>query len=427
MVSPALTPPAGPPGTGRASGRVAVGAIVLVSIYLLLPGLPAVAAGTTTATGAIVGIGAKCVDNSGGRIIDGNSVVLSTCTGGVSQQWSLTSDGTIRNQGHCLAVKGAGTVAMTPVWLYTCDAGPAQLWTAASNGELINPHSGLCLADPHGATTDGNPLWVYTCDGGPAQIWRLPAPPSSVSGKPMPGGDLPPDAQGPRGWRQVFTDDFTVAGKASATGALPDGKWWGYQAGTRITNSTNGVYDSSKTVSVGDGMLKFNLHSESGTAYAAVESPLLSAAQTYGRYDVRYRYEPGSNIAGFKSVWMTWPDDDRWGEGEIDFNEYDNAANRTTVGAYLHRACGNDTAGCAQDVDHYTLKPTLWHTATAIWSPGKVTAYVDGHLIVTSTTQVPLSPMHLLLQTEASDYGPQAAAGAVMNIDVDWVTMYSRK
>ena len=280
MVSPALTPPAGPPGTGRASGRVAVGAIVLVSIYLLLPGLPAVAAGTTTATGAIVGIGAKCVDNSGGRIIDGNSVVLSTCTGGVSQQWSLTSDGTIRNQGHCLAVKGAGTVSMTPVWLYTCDAGPAQLWTAASNGELINPHSGLCLADPHGATTDGNPLWVYTCDGGPAQIWRLPDPPSSVSGMPLPGGDLPPDAQGPRGWRQVFTDDFTVAGKASATGALPDGKWWGYQAGTRITNSTNGVYDSSKTVSVGDGMLKFNLHSENGTAYAAVESPLLSAAQT---------------------------------------------------------------------------------------------------------------------------------------------------
>ena len=243
----------------------------------------------------------------------------------------------------------------------------------------------------------------------------------------MPVGDLPADTQGPNGWHQVFSDDFTIDGTASAAGALPDGKWSGYPAGTPITNSSNGVYDSSKTVSVAGGVLKFNLHSENGTAYAAVESPQIPGSQTYGRYDLRYRYEPGGNIAGFKSVWMTWPNDNHWGEGEIDFNEYDNTANRTSVAANLHHACGNDTNGCAQDSGHYTIDPTTWHIATAIWSPGQVTAYVDGHLIATSTTQVPTTSMHFLLQTEASDYGRQAAPGAVMNIDIDWVCIYTPK
>jgi hypothetical protein len=243
----------------------------------------------------------------------------------------------------------------------------------------------------------------------------------------MPVGDLPPDAQAPRGWHQIFTDDFAVAGRATATGSLPDGKWKGYAAGTHITNSSNGVYDSSRTVTVGNGMLTFRLHSEGGTAYAAVEQPLLSGRQTYGRYAIRYRYRPGSNVAGFKSVWMTWPDDNHWGEGEDDFAEYDNAANRTAVSANLHRACGNNVHGCPQDSGRIPSDPTAWHTAVLSWSPGKVSAAIDGRLVRTSTAQVPSTPMHLLLQTEASSYGPKAAPNAVSVVDVDCVAVYARR
>jgi beta-glucanase (GH16 family) len=269
-------------------------------------------------------------------------------------------------------------------------------------------------------------LVLLGVNGEPRSTAATPAGGNAPSGVAMPVGDLPADSQGPNGWHQVFADDFTMPGKANANGKLPGGRWRGYRAGTRTTDSSNGVYDSARTVSVSDGQLVFTLHSESGTGYAAVETPALTAGQVYGRYDVRYRYEPGSNIAGFKSVWMLWPDDDHWGEGEIDFNEYDNAAHRTRVYANLHRACADDVRGCAVDQGRYALEPTQWHTATAIWSPGTVTAYVDGHLVATSTTQAPSTPLHLLLQTEASSYGPQAAPGAVMKIDVDWVVVYTR-
>lgn len=377
--------------------------------------------------GPIVGIGAKCLDDQGGLTTDGNPIVLATCHGSVEQQWTLQTDGTIRNQGHCLAVQHAGTTSTTPVWLYTCDGGPAQLWSVQANHTIVNPHSGLCLADSNGSTSENNPIWVYTCDAGPAQLWTVPTATTDPSGAAMPVGDLPADSQGPNGWHQVFADNFpaSASGTATSTGALPDGKWKGYPDGWTITNSTNGVYKPSKTVSVANGVLTFNLHTEGSSAYAAVEYPNLAGSQTYGRYDVRYRYEPGSNLAGYKSVWMTWPDDDTWGEGEDDFAEYPNAANRTNVQANLHHACA--TTPCVQEQGTYNLDPTQWHTATEIWSPGNVSAYVDGHLIKTSTTAVPSTPMHLLLQTEASNYGPQADPATVVKIDVDWATVYTRK
>ncbi len=343
------------------------------------------------------------------------------------QQWTVSARDRVLN--------ASGTSQMSVDWYSSTGS-----YLSSSAGPLVSlPQSTISggswtlvsatFTVPAGATTahvlqtgdfgsgTGTAFKATECD-----YEQVPAPVSS-----MPVGDLPPDSQGPQGWHQVFADDFTTSGSASTSGALPDGKWWGYDAGTHIVNSSNGVYDSSRTVSVANGLLTFNLHSESGTAYAAVESPLLSGSQTYGRYDVRYRYQPGSNIAGFKTVWMLWPDDDHWGEGEIDFNEYANQADRTNVSGFLHHACGNDSQGCAQDSGSYSLDPTQWHVATAIWSPGKVTAYVDGHLLATSTSQVPSTPMHLLLQTEASDYGPEAVPGAAMKVDVDWATLYTRK
>ena len=122
---------------------------------------------------------------------------------------------------------------------------------------------------------------------------------------------------------------------------------------------------------------------------------------------------------------MLWPDSNRWGDGEIDFNEYDNEADRTSMRAALLQACGIDT-GCPQGVGTRKLDPTAWHVGTVVWAPDVVRAYVDGHLVAQSTDRVPSTPMRLLLQTEASDYGPTAAPGAKVNIDVDWVVVYSR-
>ena len=251
---------------------------------------------------------------------------------------------------------------------------------------------------------------------------------STPSGVDMPVGDLPGDARTPTGYRQIFTDDFTGGtGRAASDGSLPGGLWWGYEDGTRIANSSNGEYKPSTVVTESGGLLRFALHATSTNAYAAVESPLRPTGQVYGRWDVRYRYETGSNIAGYKSVWMLWPDDDHWGEGEIDFAEYGNEESRAAVEGNLHRACGNDAHGCPTDSGSVALDPTAWHTSTVTWAPGRVDAYTDGKLLASSTTQVPSTAMHLLLQTEASDYGPQAAPGSAMHLDVDWVVGYARR
>ncbi|SOD70778.1 hypothetical protein SAMN05892883_0420 [Jatrophihabitans sp. GAS493] len=243
----------------------------------------------------------------------------------------------------------------------------------------------------------------------------------------IPKGNLPADDQGPNGWTQTLSEDFnTPEGSATKVGALPDGLWWGYPDNTKITNSTNGVYEPTQVVTVSGGLLHFNGHTEGSSAYAASELPLPKAGQTYGRWDVRYRYLPGSNIAGFKSVWMLWPSSDVWGDGEMDFAEFDNAADRSTVGAYSHRACGQTPPACPTDGAIAKIDPQQWHTATAIWSPGKYTAYTDGHLIVSATTQIATTPHHLVLQTEASDYGPTANPGDVFKVDVAWVVAYTR-
>jgi hypothetical protein len=237
-----------------------------------------------------------------------------------------------------------------------------------------------------------------------------------------PVGDLAADAQGPAGWTQVFVDDFSVSGPADAAGNLPGGRWWGYPAGTPITNSSNGLYDAGRVVRVQDGRMVFTGSATGANAYGAVMAPHIPS-QTYGRYDVRYRYRD-VEVAGFKSVWMLWPDSDDWGEGEIDFAEYSSETS-DRVSAAVHQACG--VTPCPFVTDEVEIDPLAWHTATAVWSPGQVTTYLDGRKVTSTTTGVPDTPMHLLLQFEASSKGETAQQGSSATVQVDWISVYRRR
>lgn len=239
----------------------------------------------------------------------------------------------------------------------------------------------------------------------------------------LPVGDLGRDRFGPQGWKQVFVDDFETVGRAGSDGSLAGGRWWGYPDGTPITNSSNGYYRPSQVVSVEDDHLVFRLTSDKQSAYGAVLSPNVTQAQTYGRYDVRYRFT-NPTITGFKSAWMLWPDSNRWEDGEIDFAEYrEDEANH--VLAALHRSCLS--APCPHVDVTRRVDSTAWHTSTAIWSPGSITTYIDGKLLASSRQGVPNQPMHLLLQTQASSYGTTAKPGDNVVIEVDWVTVYQRR
>ncbi len=128
---------------------------------------------TPTATGQVNGIDGLCLTNRNSLNTKGNPMYLSACNGRSGQQWSVYTDSTLRTEGGCLDVVGAGIRSGTDVDWYPCNGTVAQTWTHQSNGELVNPHARLCLTDPGGNT--GSRLDIETCTGSARQIWTRPS------------------------------------------------------------------------------------------------------------------------------------------------------------------------------------------------------------------------------------------------------------
>ncbi|SES21423.1 glucosylceramidase [Lentzea xinjiangensis] len=125
-------------------------------------------------TGAITGLGGKCLDVTDGSAANGNRPQLWTCHPGPNQTWTLASDGTVRGLGKCLDVTGNGTADGTPVQLWDCFGGGNQRWTA-TNGTLVNAGSNKCLDVIGSNTADGAKLQIWSCTGGANQRWTAPA------------------------------------------------------------------------------------------------------------------------------------------------------------------------------------------------------------------------------------------------------------
>jgi len=230
----------------------------------------------------------------------------------------------------------------------------------------------------------------------------------SPSGRAMPVGNIPR-------WRQIFADDFTTnAPVGSFPGAAYSSKWWAYPDGWPDT-SRDGTYMPSKVLSVHNGMLDYYIHTENGVHMVAAPLPRI-AQRTYGRYEVRFRAD---SLRGYRTAWLLWPDSEvSPADGEIDFPE---GHLDGKIAAYMHYA---DPWGGQDAFATGIAFGGSWHTAATEWSPGKVTFYLDGKFVGTSTTKVPSKPMHWVLQSEtASDvYLDDSTAG---HIQIDWVVAYA--
>ncbi|GAA2335249.1 glycosyl hydrolase [Dactylosporangium salmoneum] len=126
-------------------------------------------------TGAITGIGGKCVDVAGSNTANGTAVQLYDCNGSSAQQWTVGTDGTIRALGKCLDVTGQGTANGTVLQVWDCNGSGAQQWTALPDGRLRNPQSGRVMDDPAGSTANGTRLQIWDANGNAWQVWHLPA------------------------------------------------------------------------------------------------------------------------------------------------------------------------------------------------------------------------------------------------------------
>ncbi|WP_211293702.1 ricin-type beta-trefoil lectin domain protein [Lentzea kentuckyensis] len=126
-------------------------------------------------TGAMTGLGGKCLDVTNGSTANGNQPQLWTCyAGSANQTWTLAADGTVRGLGKCLDVTGNGTADGTAVQLWDCFGGGNQRWSA-SNGTLVNVGSNKCLDVIGNNTADGAKLQIWSCTGGANQRWTVPA------------------------------------------------------------------------------------------------------------------------------------------------------------------------------------------------------------------------------------------------------------
>ncbi len=226
---------------------------------------------------------------------------------------------------------------------------------------------------------------------------------------PMPVGNLP-------GWRQVFTDNFNG-------NRLNQSKWrlyWGRPGGDAA-----GWFDP-RHVTVSHGLLVISAYRDrrDGGRWATgglSSSPGLT--QTYGKYLVRFRMDPGIGV-GHAALLM--PANNSW-PPEVDFSE-DNGSGRTGTLVTLH--FGRNDTHWSTTLNGVNL--TKWNTLGVQWTPGKLQFTINGRIWYTMAgSVVPNIPMVLDLQTQTwpctGTWGrcPTARTPKKVNMYVDWVAAYA--
>jgi beta-glucanase (GH16 family) len=225
----------------------------------------------------------------------------------------------------------------------------------------------------------------------------------------MPVGNIP-------GWRQVFADNFNGR-------RLDLSKWrlyWGQPGGDPA-----GWYDP-RHVHISHGMLVISAYRDRRDHNRWATGGLSSSPglkQTYGKYLVRFRLDPGIGIG---HAVLLMPANNSW-PPEIDFSE-DNGSGRQGTLATLH--FGKQDIHWAASLKSVDL--TQWHTLGVEWTPGRLQFTINGRIWETMTGAViPDIPMVLDLQTEAwpcsGTWGrcPNASTPRVVNMYVDWVVAYA--
>jgi beta-glucanase (GH16 family) len=81
------------------------------------------------------------------------------------------------------------------------------------------------------------------------------------------------------------------------------------------------------------------------------------------------------------------------------------------------------TSGSDQDWFGSGVPYGAWHTAVIEWRPASVTFILDGRTIGTSTTGIPNTPMHWILQTPTTD-STSVSDSTAGNLQIDWVAVW---
>ena len=135
--------------------------------------------GTGNASTTLVGgLSGKCLSVTGGSTTPGAATDIYTCNGSVSENWTLSANGSIvGSSGDCLQVTGGSTANYAGDDIEPCNGAADQQWTVTSSGgTLVSAASGLCLSVTGASTANGAATDMYTCNGSGSESWsRQPA------------------------------------------------------------------------------------------------------------------------------------------------------------------------------------------------------------------------------------------------------------
>ncbi|MTD14894.1 family 16 glycosylhydrolase [Nakamurella sp. YIM 132087] len=245
----------------------------------------------------------------------------------------------------------------------------------------------------------------------PSSSATTPTPSTAepLSGVAAPVGDEP-------GWRQVFVDDF------SRTELGDD---WDVYSGPPGGDPYT-IWDPSHVQLDGDSLLLAGFQEDGQWVTGGVSN--WPVAQTYGRWEVRFRAMASDEITYH---FLLWPQSENW-PPEIDFLE-DFSGDRSQASGFVHYIQDGRRQKVQKDVE---ADFNQWHTAGVIWEPERVTFTLDGEPWgIISGDMVPDEPMWLALQQQAggcqrsADYGypfcPVAGVPDEAWVQIDWVSVYA--
>lgn len=232
----------------------------------------------------------------------------------------------------------------------------------------------------------------------------------------LPVGDVVSNG---RTWRQAFTEDFTRPAALGTVASVYPGM--GFYDGFKDT-SGHGLYAPDKVLSVADGNLDFDFHSENGQPLVAAVMPDGYAPHTTVRVSIRYKTTVAN---GYKFVGMLWPSSDQWNDGEVDWPESLTLGAKPRPASAIPGTYANLTMKYDRAAQVFAKTDTTeYHVATTEWDAGIIRFYWDGELVSSTTKAVPTTPMRVTLQGETwTSHGP-VPTDASGQVSVDWISIW---
>jgi beta-glucanase (GH16 family) len=222
--------------------------------------------------------------------------------------------------------------------------------------------------------------------------------------------DENPTPLGGSGWTTVLFDGFN-------SDSVNRDLWPVVYGGS---SGNGGAYQwSNDDVHVGGGELTVSMTNHGGWWSAGGLSQGWEG-ETYGRFEVRAKVDPGQ---GTSTAILLWPTDNGW-PPELDLLETPTASRDQAY--FTHHWDGGGGS------DRYTstgfgVDATQWHTYALDWSADRLTYYIDDRQMHTTTEHVPHEPMALAFMgyvaTAGQNWyggGPDWSTPQQVSLHVDW-------